>query len=118
MLRHRPSFVLSLNLLGDYFLFLGKCCIVHRLLLRENLRKAHRKHAYQLMANELKMGHLKVSLLYMALQLVVSLGFIFLCPNTPTAHWWYLIGASLVLCLAYVALVRCKVYNVRGLEPR
>lgn len=96
----------------------GCLTIVHRLLLRENLRKAHRKHVYQLMANELKMGHLKVSLLYMALQLVVSLGFIFLCPNTPTAHWWYLIGASLVLCLAYVAFVRCKVYNVRGLEPR
>ena len=94
----------------------GCLTIVHRLLLRENLRKAHRKHAYQLMANELKMGHLKVSLLYMALQLVVSLGFIFLCPNTPTAHWWYLIGTSLVLCLAYVAFVRCKVYNVRGLK--
>ena len=84
----------------------GCLTIVHRLQLHENLRKAHRKHAYQLMANELKMGHLKVSLLYMALQLVVSLGFIFLCPNTPTAHWWYLIGASLVLCLAYVAFIR------------
>ena len=96
----------------------GCLTIVHRLQLHENLRKAHRKHAYQLMANELGMGHLKVSLLYMSLQLVISLGFIFLCPNSPTAHWWYLIGASLVLCLAYVALVRCKVYNVRGLEPR
>lgn len=84
----------------------GMMTIFHRIMLHEHLGEAHRKHAYQLMANELKMGHLKVSLLYMALQLVVSLGFIFLCPNTPTAHWWYLIGASLVLCLAYVAFIR------------
>lgn len=45
-----------------------------------NLGEAHIKHAYQLMANELKIGHVKVSLLYMAMQLVVSLGFIYVCP--------------------------------------
>ena len=44
-------------------------------MLHENLGQAHRKHAYQLMANELKMSHVTVSLLYMAIQLVISLGF-------------------------------------------
>lgn len=48
---------------------------MHRIMLHENLGKAHRKHAFQLMANELKIGHVKVSLIYMAMQLVVSLGF-------------------------------------------
>ena len=33
-----------------------------------------------------KMSHVLVSLLYMAMQLVVSLGFIYLCPNTVLAH--------------------------------
>jgi UDP-N-acetylmuramyl pentapeptide phosphotransferase/UDP-N-acetylglucosamine-1-phosphate transferase len=49
----------------------GCLTICHRILLHENLGEAHRKHAYQLMANELKISHVKVSLIYMALQLVV-----------------------------------------------
>lgn len=89
----------------------GCLTICHRILLHENLGEAHRKHAYQLMANELKMSHVVVSLIYMALQLVVSLGFIYLCPNTVLAHWIYLIGALLVLALAYV-LFKMKYYHL------
>ena len=50
----------------------GCLTIVHRIMLHENLGEAHRKHAYQLMANELKIGHVKVSLLYAGLQLLIS----------------------------------------------
>lgn len=89
----------------------GCLTICHRILLHEHLGEAHRKHAYQLMANELKMSHVVVSLIYMALQLVVSLGFIYLCPNTVLAHWIYLIGALLVLALAYV-LFKKKYYHL------
>ena len=89
----------------------GCLTICHRILLHENLGEAHRKHAYQLMANELKIGHVKVSLVYMALQLVVSLGFIYLCPNTVLAHWIYLFAAGLVLALAYV-LFKKKYYHL------
>lgn len=87
----------------------GCLTICHRILLHENLGEAHRKHAYQLMANELKIGHVKVSLLYMAMQLVVSLGFIYLCPSSGAAHWGYLVGATLALALAYV-LFKKKYY--------
>lgn len=80
----------------------GCLTIVHRIMLHENLGEAHRKHAYQLMANELKIGHVKVSLLYMFMQLVVSLGFIYLCPDTVLAHWLYLFGALVILAVAYV----------------
>lgn len=89
----------------------GSMTIFHRIMLHENLGQAHRKHAYQLMANELKMSHVTVSLLYMAMQLVVSLGFIYLCPNTVLAHWIYLIGAGLVLVVAYV-LFKMKYYHL------
>ena len=89
----------------------GCLTIIHRIMLHENLGEAHRKHAYQLMANELKIGHVKVSLLYMAMQLVVSLGFIYLCPDTIAAHWVYLIGAILVLAVAYV-LFKKKYYHL------
>lgn len=85
--------------------------IVHRIMLHENLGEAHRKHAYQLMANELKIGHVKVTSLYMALQLVISLVFIYLIPNTVLAHWIYLIAVCAVLIVAYV-LFKKKYYHL------
>lgn len=84
----------------------GCCTIIHRIMLHENLGQAHRKHAYQLMANELEMSHVVVSLLYMLMQLVVSLGFIYLCPNTMLAHWGYLICVGLVLAGMYVLFMK------------
>ena len=89
----------------------GCCTILHRIMLHENLGEAHRKHAYQLMANELKMSHVTVSLIYMVMQLVISLGFIYLCPNTVLAHWIYLVVAGLVLAIAYV-LFKMKYYHL------
>ena len=89
----------------------GVLTICHRIMLHENLGEAHRKHAYQLMANELKVGHVKVSMLYMGIQLIVSLGFIYLCPNTILAHWIYLISAILILSVIYV-LFKKKYYHL------
>lgn len=89
----------------------GCLTIVHRIMLHENLGEAHRKHAYQLMANELKIGHVKVTSLYMVMQLVVSLGFIYLCPDTVLCHWMYLIGALAILAVAYVLFMK-KYYHL------
>ena len=89
----------------------GCLTIVHRILLHENLGEAHRKHAYQLMANELKMSHIKVSCLYMILQLAVSLGVIYLIPNTIVAHWLYAVGIFVLLSIAYVAFKK-KYYHL------
>ncbi len=89
----------------------GCCTIVHRILLHENLGEAHRKHAYQLMANELGMSHVVVSLFYMVLQLAISLGFIYLCPPTVLAHWIYLLCAAGVLVVAYVLFMK-KYYHL------
>ena len=89
----------------------GVLTICHRIMLHENLGEAHRKHAYQLMCNELKIGHVKISLLYMALQLAVSLGFIYLIPNTAAAHWIYFISMCVVFAIAYV-LFKMKYYHL------
>jgi UDP-N-acetylmuramyl pentapeptide phosphotransferase/UDP-N-acetylglucosamine-1-phosphate transferase len=89
----------------------GTLTIIHRIMLHENLGQAHRKHAYQLMANELKMSHVTVSLIYMVLQLAISLGFIYLTPNSIVAHWIYLVTAGLVLAVAYV-LFKMKYYHL------
>ena len=89
----------------------GCLTICHRIMLHENLGEAHRKHAYQLMANELKIGHVKVASLYMVLQLAVSLGFVYLCPDTVLAHWIYLGCVVVVLAVAYV-LFKKKYYHL------
>lgn len=85
--------------------------ICHRIMLHENLGEAHRKHVYQLMANELKIGHTAVSSLYMVLQLVISLVFIYVIPNTALAHWIYLIAVLVVLGIAYI-LFKKKYYHL------
>ena len=89
----------------------GCCTIIHRIMLHENLGQAHRKHAFQLMANELKIPHVVVSSIYMALQLFVSLILIYLIPNTTLAHWIYMMVAGIILVLAYVVFMR-KYYHL------
>ena len=89
----------------------GCLTITHRIMLHEHLGQAHRKHAYQLLANELGWSHVTVSLLYMGLQLAVSLGFIYLCPSGVVAHWIYLIAAAVVLAAAYVLFMK-KYYHL------
>lgn len=89
----------------------GCCTILHRIMLHENLGQAHRKHAYQIMANELGMSHVAVSLIYMVLQLTISLGFIYLCPATVLAHWVYLVCTGAALVGAYVVFMK-KYYHL------
>ena len=89
----------------------GVLTIWHRIMLHENLGKAHRKHAYQLMANELKMSHITVSLFYACLQLAISLIFIYLVPDTILAHCVFIIGVLLVLLIAYVLFMK-KYYHL------
>lgn len=88
----------------------GVLTIIHRIMLHENLGQAHRKHAFQLMANELKMSHVTVSLIYACLQLAISLVFIYIVPNTILAHWVYLLGVIAVLGLAYVVFMKKYYY--------
>ena len=84
----------------------GCCTIVHRIMLHEHLGEAHRKHAYQIMANELGMSHVIVSLIYMGLQLVISLVMVYLIPNTVVAHWIYLFVVGTVLVGVYVVFMK------------
>lgn len=51
--------------------------ILHRLLLRQNIFKAHRLHFYQLLANEQKIPHLLISAGYALVQLVIILFVVF-----------------------------------------
>lgn len=76
--------------------------IIHRLMLHENIGLPHRKHLYQIMANELKIPHVIVSSVYMAVQAVVIVGYL-MCLNFG---YWYLLCIILLLSLIYVCFMK------------
>jgi UDP-N-acetylmuramyl pentapeptide phosphotransferase/UDP-N-acetylglucosamine-1-phosphate transferase len=69
--------------------------ILHRLLLKQNIFKAHRLHFYQLLANEHKIPHLLISAGYALVQSVIILFIIF---NTS-------IAAPGVFCISLLPLI-------------
>lgn len=93
-----------------YLLFLGVygadtvLTIIHRIKLGENLGEAHRKHAYQLMSNELKMRHTSVSVIYMTLQLLISSGLIMI--SDTTGQWIYFCAIIAVLAIGYLVFMK------------
>ena len=76
--------------------------IIHRLMLHENIGLPHRKHLYQLMANELKIPHVVVSLIYMMSQAVIIVGYLLI----PGNGYCYLMGAIIVLSVVYVLFMK------------
>lgn len=77
--------------------------ILHRLYLRQNIFKAHRLHFYQILANEWKMQHRVVSVIYFVVQLLVSFAIIFLYP---TMGWWIFVILSGALIAVYMLKFR------------
>jgi len=104
-----------------YLLFLGVygadtvLTIVHRIMLHENLGEAHRKHAYQIMSNELKMRHTQVSVIYMMLQLAISAGLILI--GDTVAQWIYFCGITGLLATGYVVFMK-KFYYLHAQHLR
>ena len=76
--------------------------IIHRLMLHENIGLPHRKHMYQLMANELKIPYVGVSLIYMGAQALVILGYFCFVRY----GYWYLLGIIVLLSGIYVLFMR------------
>ena len=76
--------------------------IIHRLILHEDIGLPHRKHLYQLMANELEIPHVVVSVIYMALQLFIAAGLLWL----PIDRWIYFFCVISCLMVIYVIFVK------------
>ena len=76
--------------------------IIHRLILHENIGLPHRKHMYQLMANELKIPHVGVSLIYMVAQALAILGYFCFVGY----GYWFLLGIIVLLSGIYVLFMR------------
>lgn len=75
------------------------CTILHRIYLKQNIMEAHRLHFYQILANEQKMSHRLVSVVYFIVQLICSTLIIILYP---IMGWWVLAALTIVLILLYL----------------
>lgn len=73
--------------------------IFHRIHLKENIFEPHRKHLFQLMANEMKLPHLLVSSIYVILQTLISIGFLFV-----EFHFLYLFVVLILLSIVYLSV--------------
>lgn len=89
----------------------GILTLCHRIMLHENLGKPHRKHAFQIMSNELGMKHTTVSIIYTLMQLAVSLTAIYLIPDTAVAHWIYFVCICVLGIVAYILFMK-KFYHL------
>lgn len=67
-------------------------------MLHENIGLPHRKHLYQLMANELRIPHVVVSVIYMVLQFLIVAGLLWL----PVDHWVYFFTVIGGLAVIYI----------------
>lgn len=82
----------------------GCLTIIHRIILGEHITQPHRKHAYQLMANELHIPHVVVSLFYMFMQGVCCVWYL-ACPGYLT-----LCLQIVIISLLYVLFMKKYFY--------
>ncbi len=103
-----PSLVVVL-LLGVYGVD-AVLTIVHRLILKENIFQAHRKHLYQILANEAKIPHLSVALIYTAIQIAINCFALFLMHSNFSVLYTILLVASVLILMAFVYVVVKRKY--------
>lgn len=74
--------------------------IIERLLLKENIFEAHRRHLYQLFANEKKVSHLIISSVYAVLQVLINIFLI----NSQLPIWALILVIFIPIGGIYLAL--------------
>lgn len=75
--------------------------IAHRIILKENIFKAHRRHLYQYLSNELKWPHLVVSSMYAIIQAVISGWVLYSCV---AMQWWESVAILGFLGVLYIVV--------------
>ncbi|WP_436418406.1 glycosyltransferase family 4 protein [Petrimonas sulfuriphila] len=82
--------------------------IVHRIYLKQNIMEAHRLHFYQILANEKKMPHRVVSVIYFIVQLLCSALIVMLYPSMG---WGIFVILLLLLMGVYMIKFRMMKTN-------
>ncbi len=73
--------------------------IFHRLLKGEKITEAHRSHNYQYLANEMQLGHIKTSILYAAIQVLVNAWVVYAIYANYSSLFVFLVPSSLLVAL-------------------
>ena len=90
-----PIYILFLSVYGvDSVL-----TIIYRIWHKENIFEAHRKHLYQLMANELKISHILVATIYSILQFLICIITYLAIKNTSISSLSFYIGLCILSML-------------------
>ncbi|PWK21421.1 UDP-N-acetylmuramyl pentapeptide phosphotransferase/UDP-N-acetylglucosamine-1-phosphate transferase [Arcicella aurantiaca] len=99
---YNPIYILFLAVYGvDSVL-----TIIHRLLLKENIFKAHRLHLFQVIVHTLKIPHLLMASLYMLLQAIICVIIIFNLKSSEQTQWLVSFGIIISLSVLYFIIKR------------
>lgn len=86
--------------------------ILHRLILKQNIFKAHRLHFYQLLANERKVSHLLISAAYSLVQLLIICIIVF-CDHSQALLFT---GTFLLVLTMTYLIVKPKLMKIKRLS--
>lgn len=89
-------YILFLSIYGIDTIF----TIIHRIIKKENIFVAHRKHLYQILVNELNMPHLKVAGMYALLQFIICLIVLFVSDKHLNLMNGIITGAVIVTIIS------------------
>ena len=84
--------------------------IIQRLVKGNNIFQAHRSHLYQYLANELKVPHVIVSVIYALIQLVVNIALVFCI--LPYDNYLYSISYLILQGLFYILVKYIVLMNI------
>lgn len=100
---HTISYITLLSVYGvDAIL-----TIIKRIILKENIFKPHRRHAYQILANEMKIPHLLVCAIYAGLQTVIFIGLLIF------ANYKLIYSVTVIILLSIIYVIFTKKYSVK-----
>lgn len=80
--------------------------IIHRLILKENIFKAHRLHLFQVLVYSLKIPHLLMASIYMLVQIVICSIIVFNLKQSIETQWILGFGIIILLSIAYLIIKR------------
>jgi len=94
--------------------------ILHRIYLKQNIFEAHRLHFYQILSNEYRMSHLKVSVLYATIQLMVCVAVIYVYKTQLMDFAWLFVLSLFPLFIIYslkFRLMKSALKNIENNNP-
>ncbi len=114
ILSHNYIFVLLLAVYGTDSVL----TIIHRLILKQNIFKAHRLHLYQVIISSSGIPHLVMTLIYMATQVLVSGIIIYILKGSSLQQYTTGVVVLVLLSLLYVFIKRHYYRRISSINSR